>query len=286
MVDLGFRYPLLLTGCNQAVSAIAGGIALGLGFVPKHNAPRLRMFITHLLPVAACSASNLYFGNVAYLSLSLAFIQILKVLTPAVTMALCVVLGLERLSLPLAGSVALITGGTGLATMLESSTSHFSWPGFLAFSLSVLLESVRVVNFQLLLGDLRLSQAELLVYLGAPTAVMLLLASGLMEQEGLMHPSSGFSLLQGHWGMFAASMILGACVNASTALAIRNTSSLTFKVFGCIKNVFVVLYGVLSGDALSSLQFAGYSLSVVGFVWYVQSKSAAQTRSSHFKKAQ
>lgn len=24
MVDLGFKYPLLLTGCNQAVSAIAG----------------------------------------------------------------------------------------------------------------------------------------------------------------------------------------------------------------------------------------------------------------------
>lgn len=32
-----------------------------------------------LLPIAACTAGTLYFGNIAYLSLSVAFIQILKV---------------------------------------------------------------------------------------------------------------------------------------------------------------------------------------------------------------
>lgn len=49
------------------------------GLIRLGPAPSLAFMATKLLPVVLCSAGALYFGNVAYLSLSVAFIQILKV---------------------------------------------------------------------------------------------------------------------------------------------------------------------------------------------------------------
>ena len=42
-------------------------------------APSSHFFATRLMPIVLCAGGALYFGNVAYLSLSVAFIQILKV---------------------------------------------------------------------------------------------------------------------------------------------------------------------------------------------------------------
>lgn len=44
-------------------------------------APSVHFFATRLLPIVLCAGGALYFGNVAYMSLSVAFIQILKVST-------------------------------------------------------------------------------------------------------------------------------------------------------------------------------------------------------------
>ncbi len=110
MVDDGFKYPLALTGLAQLAGAIAGEAykassfwmpafleLLGmlpfmfpfcyhpgwtsskLGFVNLGPAPTPHFLATRLLPIVLSSAGALYFGNVAYLSLSVAFIQILKV---------------------------------------------------------------------------------------------------------------------------------------------------------------------------------------------------------------
>ena len=51
------------------------------GLIRLGPAPSPRFMATKLLPVVLCSAGALYFGNVAYLSLSVAFIQIIKVLS-------------------------------------------------------------------------------------------------------------------------------------------------------------------------------------------------------------
>lgn len=56
-----------------------GWLVAQLGWMKLGPRPSLRVFATRLLPVVAFTAGSLYFGNVAYLSLSVAFIQILKV---------------------------------------------------------------------------------------------------------------------------------------------------------------------------------------------------------------
>ena len=209
-----------------------------------------------------------------------------QVLTPAVTLAVCGVLRMERITLPLLGSVVLITAGTGLATVLESSTAGFSWLGFTCFNASVLLEAVRVVCIQSLLGRLRYNEAEVLVYLGSPTAVMLLLASAVWERQGLTKPGGGFALLHGSYGVIILAMLLGATVNLATALAIRASSGLTFKVFGCLKNVFVILYGMSRGDHVSAAQLLGYGVSLSGFAWYTKHKRKQSLQADSIAKKQ
>ena len=53
--------------------------------------PSPRVFATRLLPVVAFTAGSLSFGNVAYLSLSVAFIQILKARPASISWLACAV---------------------------------------------------------------------------------------------------------------------------------------------------------------------------------------------------
>ena len=54
-----------------ALSAVAGQ--------PLRPTPGPRVFLTSLFPIAVCTAASMYFGNISYLYLSVAFIQVLKV---------------------------------------------------------------------------------------------------------------------------------------------------------------------------------------------------------------
>ena len=84
----------------------------------------------------------------------------MQVLTPAVTLAICAMFGLEKLTSTLLISIFMITAGTGAATAVEVGVAGFRWMGFLSFLLSVLMEAVRVVYIHLLLGNLNYSAME------------------------------------------------------------------------------------------------------------------------------
>jgi len=83
------------------------------------------------------------------------------VLTPAITLTVCWAAGLERLTRPLVASVLLISAGTGAATLFETGGGgRFAWAGFGCFALSALLEALRVVYIQLLLGRFKFNTLE------------------------------------------------------------------------------------------------------------------------------
>ena len=84
----------------------------------------------------------------------------MQVLTPAVTLAICALFGLEKLTSSLLISIFMITAGTGAATAVEVGVAGFKWMGFLSFLVSVLMEAVRVVYIQLLLGKLNYNAME------------------------------------------------------------------------------------------------------------------------------
>ncbi|MEW5316001.1 MAG: hypothetical protein WDW38_007395 [Sanguina aurantia] len=225
---MGFRFPFFVTGMGQAFSA-AAGLALGrLKLLTLRPVPSARTFATKLLPIVLCSTGTMYFGNAAYLTLSVAFIQILKAFTPGLTLLLCLAAGLERAALPLAAAIALIALGTAAAALVESGTPGFCAVGFALFMASSVTEAGRVVGAEVLLGSQKYNTAEALLYIGAPTTLLLLLGAGVWERDGLL--SAGLPLLQAHPLPFLAAFTMSALVNMACFFAIQSTSSLSFKV--------------------------------------------------------
>ena len=358
LVDAGFKYPFALTGAGQLVSAAAAVAASRSGLwrgMPIGPLPRpFGAAVAALGPSVLCSAATLYFGNAAYLTLSLTFIQMLKVLMPAFTQSAAAAAGLERPTPRLVSSVVLILVGSAAATAAEagvdvgsllafprrgaraagsakglflggggvsarpylpllvppsraaSGKKAFSWLGFWYFVLSSVFEAGRVVWMQALMNSTKATAttapaksekgaaaaaaekrtaaaaaaaavrkynpAEVLAFLGPPTGLCLLLGACVYEREGLLHSPNGLRAVARRPLPFAAALLMGFAVNATTAAAIGATSSLTFKVFGCAKNAAVVLLGVAAGDSVSAPAALGYGLSMLGFGLYTSAK--------------
>jgi drug/metabolite transporter (DMT)-like permease len=262
---------MFVTGMGQVFSAV-GGWALGkAGMMPMRPTPPAKYFCTKLVPIIACTAGTMFTGNVAYLYLSVAFIQILKAFTPAVTMLLCLAFKVEKLSMMLVSSITLITLGTAAAVLIESGTAAFSLLGFLYFMASSATEAGRVVTADLLLGEEKYNTAEALVYIGGPAALALLAGSAIWEGQGIM--AIGLQMMADHPLSFISAFFISFLVNLTCFWAIQCTSSLTFKVAGCVKNVAVVWYGVLfEGEIISGYQMLGYLVSMVGFGLYTRLK--------------
>ena len=118
---------------------------------------------------------------------------------------------------------------------------------------------------------------QVLLYVGLPTGVILSVAAWLVEGERLA--AYGLRIAATNPGIFAALAVASASVNLFSFLAIRLTSSLTFKTVGCMKNVVVVYLGVLMGDKVTTMQLVGYLIAIGGFVKYTVEQQ--RTRQAH-----
>ena len=200
----------------------------------------------------------------------IAFIQVLKVATPLFTLGISAVIGLDSITRAKCLAVTFILLGSCIATFVESNSVGFSWFGLQIMIFSALLEAIKVVYIQKLLGSLDLTSVEMVVYLGPPTAILLGSASWLLEGQGLKE--YGVSRMQRRPLFYLAALLGGFGVNLSTAFAIQASSSLTFKVWGCMKNTAVVIFGCLMGDVLDRWQVLGYVVSTLGFLLYTWTK--------------
>lgn len=138
--------------------------------------------------VAAAFAASLFFGNAAYLGLSVAFINMLKALTPVATLLTGYCLGGGAPSPGLIAATALIAAGTATATAQEATTSHFSAVAFASFALSIVFEAIRMVLSERLLQSktgTRMSAVELMAHVGPLTGLMLAAGSALVEGPGI-----------------------------------------------------------------------------------------------------
>jgi hypothetical protein len=114
----------------------------------------------------------------------------------------------------------------------------------------------------------------MLVYVGVPSAAALVGGSLLLDGAPMLQLAAKLWATQPT--MFLQAWAVSSMVNLVSYLAISTTSSLTFKVAGCLKNLAVVWYGVaFRGDHITQGHLIGYAVSVAGFVLYTYSKSAA-----------
>eukprot|EP00775_Hariotina_reticulata_P006948 gene6948-7165_t len=273
LYDRGFPFPQMVTGMGQVFSVLGGLLLAASGIMPLRSPPSKLSDVTRLVPIIACTAATMYFGNTAYLHLSVSFIQILKAFTPALTLVIGAAAGVEQLKLSLVVSVLLIAVGTGIAVLAESGTPAYSLLGLMLFMGSSVTEAGRVVAGQLLLGPNKYNSAEVLVYVGLPSALVLIMGSLLTErQRGML--TAAQVLIEARPEAFLKAFSMSCLVNLTSYMAIATTSSLTFKVAGCLKNLAVVWYGVVvHNDHVTKGHLFGYAVSIAGFVLYSRLKS-------------
>lgn len=104
-----------------------------------------RMHLLRIFPVGLLMAVMFYFGNLCYLYISLAYIQMLKTGSPILTMGALALAGLEYPSVRLVASVLLIGVGTAVTSVGEL---HFNWLGFVFMLLSQVADAGRLVMTQ------------------------------------------------------------------------------------------------------------------------------------------
>ncbi|KAK9787492.1 hypothetical protein WJX73_004769 [Symbiochloris irregularis] len=262
----GFVYPMALSGLGMAFSGIASTLCCKVfRVVEVKQALTWHYYCTRIVPVGLFMALTLYCGNVVYLYLSVAFIQMLKAFTPIVTMVALFVAGLEAPTSRLIAAVFLIALGTAVASYGEL---QFSLVGVAFMFASESFEAIRLVMTQMLLVGLKLHPIEGLMYL-APACTFWLLLGMLLVEWPSMQAAGALSLLAARPFLYLSAAGLGFLVNTLAYFVIQLASSLTLKVLGTVKNAGVMWIGVLAlGETVTLIQGVGYAVSLVGFFWY------------------
>lgn len=84
------------------------------------------------------------------------------------------------------------------------------------------------------MGKLHYNVFESLIYLSPVTGTILLLLSAAIEWTPMTAPGGGFAKMWASPGLYTAALAMSFLVNMTTYIAIRQSSSLTFKVMRSI----------------------------------------------------
>ncbi|KAG2438216.1 hypothetical protein HYH02_010918 [Chlamydomonas schloesseri] len=271
------------SGALAALAAGVGGVgggAWGVGLLGVGRGVSWRYYATRVLPTGFFMALTFTTGNMGYLYLTVAFVQMLKAFCPVVTMLLLFVARLEAPSGRLCTAVGLIALGVALASYGELNLNLF---GLTAMLVSVMAESVRLVLTQYLLaaGSAPLHPLEGLFLISSACTAVLAGQAALTEWPRL-GAGGHLGLIRQHPGSFAAAACCGFLVNMLAITVIKLASSLTLKVLGTVKDAALVTIGIVFlKEHVTWLQLVGYSVSMVGFAAYNAIKAQQQQQQQH-----
>jgi len=270
MANEGFRFPMALSCLGMATSSICSYVAIVIfGVIPRTVDITMDFWFKRALPIGMCGALTLYFGNLAYLYISVPYIQMLKGMTPIITLAIGIVFGIDAATLPLCASLVSIGGGVTLSSYAEA---EFVLTGFLCMLAAETFEAGKVVLMQKLMSGHKLHVLEGLLCFAPPCASCLFIGTLLLELDGMLTVGIP-KMIEKPW-LFLVQGSMGFVVNLLILQVIKCTSSVTFKVVSMMKNVAVVVGSIpLFGDRVTALQGVGYAISMAGFAAYQYARS-------------
>jgi len=273
--DLGFPYPIALSAFGVLFSAFVCRtlVLLRLARLSQpERAESYAFFFRIVLPVAALSAITLALGNSAYVHLTVATCQILKSLTPALTLLLLYALRVEQPSLTVSVCVGSMCLGTAIAVQGELSLSRF---GLLLQMGANLAEALRVVISQQLLTSLNLPLLDMQYYVAPWQALGLLLASLAFELHSPVERAAALSSVTANPAAFTLASVLGLALQAASLLVIKAAGSVTVKILGIARNSFLVIFqGLRGAEQVSATQLLGHTCSSIAFVAYTRVRLA------------
>ncbi|KAL0368143.1 UNVERIFIED_CONTAM: putative sugar phosphate/phosphate translocator [Sesamum calycinum] len=275
-----FPFPITLTMIHMGFS---GAVAFFLIRVFKVVTPvkmTFRVYATCVIPISAFFASSLWFGNTAYLHISVAFIQMLKALMPVATFVVAVLWGTDKLRWDVFLNMVLVSVGVVISSYGEI---HFNVIGTVYQVTGIFAEALRLVLTQVLLQKkgLTLNPITSLYYIAPCSFVFLFVPWYFLEKPGME-----VSQIQFNFWIFFSNAICALLLNFSIFLVIGRTGAVTVRVAGVLKDwILIALSTVIFPEStITGLNIIGYAIALCGVVLYnylkVKEVRASQTPES------
>ncbi|KAI3459164.1 hypothetical protein Pfo_015827 [Paulownia fortunei] len=275
-----FPFPITLTMIHMGFS---GAVAFFLIRVIKVVSPvkmTLGIYATCVVPISAFFASSLWFGNTAYLHISVAFIQMLKALMPVATFVVAVLCGTDKLRWDVFLNMVLVSIGVVISSYGEI---HFNVIGTVYQVTGIFAEALRLVLTQVLLQKkgLTLNPITSLYYIAPCSFVFLFVPWYFLEKPGME-----VSQIQFNFWIFFSNAICALLLNFSIFLVIGRTGAVTVRVAGVLKDWILIALStvVFPESTITGLNIIGYAIALCGVVLYnylkVKEVRASQTSES------
>ncbi|KAK9145959.1 hypothetical protein Sjap_005862 [Stephania japonica] len=259
-----FPFPITLTMIHMGFSGLVAFLLIRVFKVVSPVKMTFEIYLTCVIPISAFFASSLWFGNTAYLHISVAFIQMLKALMPVATFLMAVVCGTDKLRWDVFLNMVLVSVGVVVSSYGEI---HFNVIGTVYQVTGIFAEALRLVLTQVLLQKkgLTLNPITSLYYI-APCSFLFLFVPWYLLEKPVMQVAQ----IQFNFWIFFSNALSALALNFSIFLVIGRTGAVTIRVAGVLKDwILIALSTVIFPEStITGLNITGYAIALCGVVMY------------------
>ncbi|KAK9082031.1 hypothetical protein Syun_031491 [Stephania yunnanensis] len=259
-----FPFPITLTMIHMGFSGLVAFLLIRVFKVVSPVKMTSEIYLTCVIPISAFFASSLWFGNTAYLHISVAFIQMLKALMPVATFLMAVVCGTDKLRWDVFLNMVLVSVGVVVSSYGEI---HFNVIGTVYQVTGIFAEALRLVLTQVLLQKkgLTLNPITSLYYI-APCSFLFLFVPWYLLEKPVMQVAQ----IQFNFWIFFSNALSALALNFSIFLVIGRTGAVTIRVAGVLKDwILIALSTVIFPEStITGLNITGYAIALCGVVMY------------------
>ncbi|KAK0389762.1 hypothetical protein NLU13_3335 [Sarocladium strictum] len=264
---LNFRFPVILTTYHLTFATVVTQFMARFTTLldgRKKVKMTSRVYMRAVVPIGIFFSLSLICGNVTYLYLSVAFIQMLKATTPVATLISGWILGLSAPNLKQFLNVSAIVVGVIIASMGEI---HFVTIGVIYQMGGIVFEALRLTMVQRLLSssDFKMDPIVSLYYFAPICAVM----NGVVALIWEVPRCSMADVYNVGLFTFFLNGLCAFLLNVSVVFLIGKTSAVVLTLCGVLKDILLVAASMMIwGTQVTALQFFGYSIALGGMVYY------------------
>ncbi|XP_048320905.1 probable sugar phosphate/phosphate translocator At3g17430 isoform X1 [Ziziphus jujuba] len=259
-----FPLPISLTMIHMGFSGVVAFFLVRVFKVVSPVKMTFEIYATCVIPISAFFASSLWFGNTAYLHISVAFIQMLKALMPVATFIMAIMCGTDKPRCDVFWNMVLVSVGVVISSYGEI---HFNVVGTVYQVTGIFAEALRLVLTQVLLQKkgLTLNPITSLYYIAPCSFVFLFVPWFLLEK-----PAMEVSQIQFNFWIFLTNALCALALNFSIFLVIGRTGAVTIRVAGVLKDwILIALSTVIFPEStITGLNIIGYAIALCGVVMY------------------
>ncbi|CAI7574444.1 unnamed protein product [Penicillium bialowiezense] len=217
-----------------------------------------------IMPIGIMFSLSLICGNLAYLYLSVSFIQMLKATNAVVTLLATWAFGIAPTNMKALGNVMIIVFGVVIASFGEI---QFDGLGFIIQIAGIIFEALRLVMVQRLLSSAEFKMDPLVsLYYYAPACAV---TNGIVTLFTDLPRITMGDIYGLGIGTLVANALVAFLLNASVVLLIGKTSAVVLTMAGVLKDILLVAASmIIFLDPVTGQQFFGYSIALAGLVYY------------------